>query len=406
MAVPSGFDLTSERFFADPFPTLERLRTEAPVYFFEPLQCFIITAPADIEGLVRDSSFTARRATALLGGLGMLGEDALSKKTFDSLSRLAFFQDPPRHTQLRQLIMKGFSPSAVEWMRPRVVGLVQRAIAKARSDGEMDVVSAFSEAVALNTLAEMFVIPESDRPQFLSWSTDLLKLAGGGVSSEEQKRAVKQSCCDMLDYMMRLVEERRKAPGEDVASRFIAAEDGDAELAGEAAMQCFQMVAAGFVTSVNQIANTVLALLNHPAELAKLREAPGLVRGAVEESLRFEPSVLSLSRMCARDTELRGTRVSEGQFVFAMIAAANRDPGLFSEPDRFDITRQQSRHLTFGSGAHYCPGAPLIRMEVEESLRALLSLPRWELAEETLSYAGSNLQDRGPSSLRVRFPAA
>lgn len=116
--------------------------------------------------------------------------------------------------------------------------------------------------------------------------------------------------------------------------------------------------------------------------------------------------MLSISRMCARNTEIRGIRVSEGQFVFAMIAAANRDPGLFSEPDRFDITRQQSRHLTFGSGAHYCPGAPLIRMEVEESVRALLSLPRWELAEQTLSYAGSNLQDRGPSSLRVRFPAA
>ncbi|WP_437764941.1 cytochrome P450 [Sorangium sp. So ce281] len=258
---------------------------------------------------MKDPSFTARRATAILGSLGMLGEDELSRKTFDSLSRLAFFQDPPRHTKLRQLIMKGFSPSAVEWMRPRVVGLVQRAAEKARRDGEMDVVSAFSEAVALNTLAEMFVIPEADRPQFMRWSTDLLKLAGGGVSSDEQKRAVKQSCCDMIDYMMRLVEERRKAPGEDVASRFIEAEGGDTELAGEAAMQCFQMVAAGFVTSVNQIANTVLALLNHPAELAKLREAPGLVRGAVEERLVAEDEP---TRGFCQDPQVRvsGSRLS------------------------------------------------------------------------------------------------
>jgi cytochrome P450 len=166
------------------------------------------------------------------------------------------------------------------------------------------------------------------------------------------------------------------------------------------------MVGAGFVTSTNQIANTLLSLLRHPDELRKLRENEGLLKGAVEETLRHNPSVLSINRVCVRDTEIQGAKITKGQFVFAMVASANRDPGLVPDPDRFDITRSQNRHLTFGVGPHYCPGASLIRMEVEEALRALLTLPRWELTDRPFDYKGSNFQDRGPSSLHVRFPRA
>ncbi|WP_437938235.1 cytochrome P450 [Sorangium sp. So ce341] len=403
MTVHAGIDLTSESFFVDPHPTLDRLRTEMPVFFFEPMQCVLVSAQADIEALVKDPRFTARRARELLGGLGLLGDDEASTKMLDAWSRITFSQDPPHHTRLRQLISKGFSPSAIESLRPRIAGIAGRAVEEARGDGEIDVVADLAEVIAITTLAEMFSIPDADRPKFIRWTTDVVKPSDGGVMSEDLKRKVKQSTSELVDYMIRLVEERRRAPRDDVASRFIAEEEESPELQGEAAMQCFQMVGAGFVTSMNQIANTVVALLKHPGELARLRQHPALLRGAIEESLRFEPAVLSLHRLCAEDTEIRGVRVAKGGFVFALTAAANLDPALFSEPRRFDITRQQNRHMTFGSGIHYCPGAPLIRMEVEEALRALLTLPRWELAEEALSYAGSNLQDRGPSSLRVRF---
>jgi cytochrome P450 len=144
--------------------------------------------------------------------------------------------------------------------------------------------------------------------------------------------------------------------------------------------------------------------MNHPEQLRALRANPALVRGAIEESLRHEPAVLSINRLCVQDTELGGTRIPKGRFVHAMIAAANRDPAVFPEPDRFDITRTPNRHVTFGVGAHYCAGASLIRLEVEESLRALLTLPRWEFASKPYNYQGSNFQDRGPSSLHVRFP--
>ena len=401
-----GYDLVSEGFFSDPHPTLARMRTEAPVYFCEPLRCFFVTRYSDIELAVREPCFSSRRSDQMLGSLGMIGDDAASRKMADAWSRLVFFQDAPRHTRLRQLIMKGFSPAVLESVRPRVTAVVARALDAVRHGGEVDLVSRFAEPIAINTLAELFALPAADRAQFVRWSTDVLKPAGAGVNADEVKQTVKQSSNDMLDYVSRLVAERRKTPGSDIASCFAAEEDADPELAGEAAFQCFQMIGAGFVTSMNQITNTVLALLKHPDALARLRAEPQLLKGALEEALRHEPAIISTSRLCIRDTEFQGTPVPSGHFVFLMLAAANRDPSLFSEPDRFDMGRTQNRHTTFGLGMHYCPGAALVRMELEEAIRGLLTLPRWELVGRPYDYSGSNFQDRGPSALHLRFASA
>ncbi|HEX8438574.1 cytochrome P450 [Archangium sp.] len=404
MSGSTDFDLMSESFFTNPFPTFERLRTQAPVYFFEPFQCFILTRGADIETLTKSPRFSSRRANELLGGLGLLGEDEASKEMLAVWSRLVFFQDPPRHTLLRQLVMKGFTPAALEHFRPQVASLVERGLEKARRQGEMDVVADFAEPIAINAIAELFALPEADRPQFMRWARDLLKPAASAVGTDDVRTSVRRTSNDMVAYLKALVEKRRAAPGEDLVSQLIAGEEGNPQLAGEAIIQSFQMIGAGFVTSTNQISNTVLALLNHPEQLRALRQDPELLRGAIEESLRHEPAVLSINRLCVEDTELGGTRIPKGRFVHALVAAANRDPELFPDPARFDITRTPNRHLTFGVGAHYCPGASLVRLEVEESLRALLTLPRWELAGTPYNYRGSNLQDRGPSSLHVRFP--
>ncbi len=404
MSASAGIDLMSESFFANPFPTFKRLRTQAPVYFFEPFQCFILTRGADIEALTKNPCFSSRRANEMLEGLGLLGEDAASKDMLATWSRLVFFQDPPRHTLLRQLVMKAFTPASLERFRPRLASLVERALEKGRRQGEMDVVADFAEPIAINAIAELFALPEEDRPRFMRWSKDLLKPAGVAIRTDEVRNSVRRTSHDMAIYLRDLVEKRRAAPGEDLISQFIAGEEGNPQLVGEAVIQCFQMIGAGFVTSRNQLTNTVLALLNHPEQLRALRADPGLIRGAIEESLRHEPAILSINRLCVEDTEIGGTRISKGQFVHAMTAAANRDPKVFPDPDRFDITRAPNRHVTFGVGAHYCPGASLVRFEVEAALRALLTLPHWEFVGRPYNYQGSNFQDRGPSSLHVRFP--
>ncbi|WP_158621602.1 cytochrome P450 [Corallococcus aberystwythensis] len=400
----ADFDLTSESFFANPFPTFERLRTQAPVYFFEPYQSFIITRGADIEVVTKNPRFSSQRATEMFAGMGLLGEDAASKEMLANWSRLTFFQDAPRHTLLRQLIMKGFTPAALERFRPRLAALVERALVKGRSQGEMDVVADFAEPIAINAIAELFALPEADRSRFVRWAKDLLKPAGAGVNTDDARNSLRQTSHEMFAYLRDIVEKRRAAPGDDLISQLIAGEDGNPQLAGEAVIQSFQMIGAGFVTSTNQLTNTVLALLKHPEALSALRADRGLVRGAIEESLRHEPAVLSINRLCKEDTELSGTLIPKGRFVYAMVASANRDPSMFPDPDRFDITRTSNRQMTFGVGAHYCPGASLVRLEVEEALRALLEFPRWEFVDRPYNYQGSNFQDRGPSSLHVRFP--
>ncbi|QRK12526.1 cytochrome P450 [Archangium violaceum] len=405
MSASADIDLMSESFFANPFPTFERLRTQAPVYFFEPFQCFILTRGADIEAVTKNPSFSSRRANEMLGSLGVLREDAASEEMLATWSRLVFFQDPPRHTLLRQLVMKGFTPAALERFRPRLASLVERTLEKVRRQGELDVVADFAEPIAINAIAELFALPEADRPRFMRWSKDLLKPTSSAVRTDEVRNSVRRTSHDMVTYLRDLVEKRRAAPGDDLISQFIAGEEGNLQLAGEAVIQSFQMIGAGFVTSTNQLTNTVLALLKHPEQLRELRGDPGLIRGAIEESLRHEPAILSINRLCVQDTEVGGTRIPQGRFVHAMTAAANRDPEVFPDPDRFDITRAPNRHVTFGVGAHYCPGASLVRLEVEEALRALLTFPRWELADRPYNYQGSNFQDRGPGSLHVRFPS-
>ncbi len=404
MSANAGIDLMSESFFANPFPMFERLRTQAPVYFFEPSQSFILTRGADIEAVTRSPCFSSRRANEMLRGLGLLGEDAASQEMLALWSRLVFFQDPPRHKLLRQLVMKGFTPAALERFRPRLALLVERTLEKGLRQGEMDIVADFAEPIAINAIAELFALPEADRPQFMRWSKDLLKPAGAGISTDEVRNSVRRTSNDMMAYLRDLLEKRRAAPGEDLISQFIAGEEDNPQLAGEAVTQTFQMIGAGFVTSTNQLTNTVLALLKHPEQLRTLREDPGLTWGAIEESLRHEPAILSINRLCVEDTELGGMRIPKGRFVHAMVASANRNPEVFPDPDRFDITRTLNRHVSFGVGAHYCPGASLIRLEIEEALRALLTLPRWELVGRPYNYQGSNFQDRGPSSLHVRFP--
>jgi cytochrome P450 len=399
-------ELLSESFFANPHPTFQRLRTEAPVYFFKPFGCFVLSRAADIEALVKDPRFTARRSAEIFSGLGIVGEDEPSRKMLAEWSRFVLFQDAPRQTLLRQLIMRAITPALIESLRPRIAATARQALAHARGGGGLDIVADFAEPIAIIGIAELFALPMADRPQFVKWSRDILKPAGGGTDSAVAKRIFVRSSRDVFQYLTSLVEERRKHPGEDTVSRLIAAEGENPELVGEAVCQSFQLLGAGFVTSINQIANTVLALLKHPEELRKLREHPDLLKGTLEECLRHEPAGLAIHRLCVEDTEIHGTRISQGQFVYGMFASANRDPEVFPDADRFDITRERNRHMTFGVGSHYCLGASIIRLELEEAIRALLSLPRWELADKPLDYAGSNFQDRGPRSLHVRFPGA
>ncbi|HYI02194.1 cytochrome P450 [Hyalangium sp.] len=406
MSSLAGYDLSSDAFFRDPYPTLRQLQRDEPVYFWEPMKSWMLTRYNEVNILLRDSHFTSQRVRPLLSSLVSAAGAEEVEKMIAQWSRMLFFQDPPRHTRIRSIVNPGFTAGSIEALRPGVAATARQVLAAHRGRGEIDLAVDFADLVSLGTISQLFSIPEADRPQFRQWTADMLKPAGIGVSADEVSRRVVKSSKELFGYMEALVKERREKPGSDMVSRLIEGDAWDPELAGEVSIQCIQVLAAGYTTAANQITNAVLCFLKHPTELKRLREEPGLLKSAVEEVLRYEPAALTVNRLCMEATELGGRAIQKGEFVFGSIAAANRDPAVFPDGDRFDIGRKPGRHIAFGSGPHYCLGSVLTRLELEESLRALLELSDWEFGAQPYAYASFNLQDRGPKTLPMRFRAS
>jgi cytochrome P450 len=399
------YDVSSEAFFRDPYPTLRRMQQEDPVYFWEPMKAWMLTRYDQINTLLLDPRFSAQRARPLLSTLAAAVGREVVEKMIAQWSRMVFFLDPPRHTQTRSFLNQGVTPASIKALRPGIAAAARQALEAHRERGVIDIATQFADFVSLVAISHLFDFPEADRPQLRRWSDDVLKPAGVGVSADEVARRVVQSSEELFGYMEALVNERRARPGRDLVGRLIEIADQAPQLEGEIIVQCVQVLAAGYLTSANQITNAVLCLLKHPAQLQRLREDPELLTNAVEEIIRFEPASLTVNRICTVDTEIGGKAIKKGELVFGFIAAANRDPAMFPDGDRFDVSRKPGRHMTFGSGPHYCLGAMLIRLQVEESLRALLELSNWEFGEEPYAYATVNLQDRGPKTLQMRFRA-
>lgn len=401
----AGYDLMSEAFFRDPYPTLRRMQQEDPIYYWEPMKSWVLTRYEHISTLLRDPRFSSQRARPLLTGMIPYARGEELERMITQWSRMLFFLDPPRHTRIRSAVNQGMTLASLEALRPAVAAMARRILAAHREQGMIDIAEQFADAVSLGTLTTLLGIPEADRARFRRWASDVLKPAGAGVTAGDVARQVMESSRELFEYLAALANQRQERPGDDLMSRLLAADAHDPEFAGEISIQCAQVLAGGYVTVANQITNTVLCLLKHPTELQRLREDPGLLKGAVEEALRYEPAALTVNRLCMEDLELGGKQIKKGEFVFGVVAAANRDPELFPDADRFDIGRKPGRSATFGSGPHYCLGAALTRLEVEESLRALLELPGWEFGEKPYEYTHFNLQDRGPKTLLMRFRA-
>ncbi|MFZ6179255.1 cytochrome P450 [Nannocystis pusilla] len=404
MAASPEYPILSEAFFADPYPLLRRLREECPVYYHEPLGAWFLARHDHCEAAVRDRRLVNARARELLSTLmpALRGTGEL-EAMIGQWSRLLWFLDPPQHTRSRGLVMRGFSAAAIERVRGEVRASVEHALAGVTVGGELDVVWQFADPIALEVLCAIFGLPDEQRSDFRRWTTDIMQVAGAGATDEDPALRAKESSARLFALLAAIVQERRARPGDDMISRFLGDDRDDPAVIEEVTIQCFQMVGAGYVTSRNQIACAVLALLEHPDELARLRGTPALLIPAIEELLRFAPSVLTTNRLAAEDLEIGGKQIRKGQLVFPILASANRDPAAYVDPDRLDLARG-GRPMTFSVGPHYCPGGPLARLELEEALQALLRFPEWRLVGG-FDYRGASLQDRGPSQLRVRLGA-
>ena len=372
-------DFGSARFKADPFAYYARLRAEAPVF---PMMIFghqpgwLVTRYDDVVAVLKHPS---------------LGKDRFSKLSEAERAKMPWFfryflplmqnmleRDPPDHTRLRGLVHKAFTPHLVERLRGRVQQLTDQLLDAAMKRRSMDLVADYALPLPVTIIAEMLGVPVGDRAKFHRWSGKLVS----NTSMLETLIAI-PAVLGFTRYIRKLIEKRRASPGDDLLTALIQAEEaGDRLSQEELVSMVFLILVAGHETTVHLIANGLLALLQHPDQLERLRKDPALIGSAVEELLRFTcPVELASMRVAREDFVLAGTKILRGDYVAAVIASANRDERQFANPDMLDLGREPNRHLGFGMGIHYCLGAPLARLEGAIAIQnAIQRLPELRLA--------------------------
>ncbi|HEY8514391.1 MAG TPA: cytochrome P450 [Candidatus Binatia bacterium] len=379
----------------NPHPYLAHLREVDPVNL-TPLGFWRLTRYADVERLLKDVPVGVRRSDGT-----RIGEARLP----GGPSEFMLQQDPPDHTRLRRLVSKAFTPNAVTRLRAHVREIVTRQLDRVAADGRMDVIADLALPVPATVICEMMGVPLSDRDRFTEWTADATHLLAALFAPPEVLERGAAAAAALRDYFEALIEERRKRLGDDLLSDLIRAEEeGDRLSPTELISQSIGLLIAGFETTIGLIGNGVLALIRHPDQLALLRSDPSLVPNAVEECLRYDGPILLTVRYLREDTRFGDKRIPKDAMVMAFLAAAHRDPAVFPDPDRFDVTRQGAPNLAFGGGVHYCLGAHLARMEAQEAIGGLVTRFRdLELESERLEWGRSLFRVLG--SLPIRFAA-
>ncbi len=372
------------------------------------VSAWILTRYSDVSAALRYDRLSAERITALTGLIGESGGE--SARQFErTFLKMMLFSDPPDHTRLRSLANKAFTPRVVEQIRSHIQGIVKGLLDGVQPDGDrepgkIDVITDLAYPLPAIVIAEMLGAEPKDRDQFKKWSDDLAAFLGNiRIVSETYESAMK-SVAELIDYLRELVAQRRKEPKDDLISALVMAEDqGDSFTQEELFSMCVLLIFAGHETTTNLIGNGILALLNNPSELAKLRQNPSLIVPAIEEIIRYDGPVQTTTRTALEPLEIGGKQIAKGDRISLTLGAANRDPAQFPDPDRMDITRGENRHVGFGFGIHFCLGAALARMESQLAIGAMVErMPELRLESADLVWRDNPIL-RGVNSLPVAF---
>lgn len=383
---------------ADPYPVYRRLREKAPVSWYAPFNAWLLTRYDDVAAAVHDPRLSAARSEPLRQAIST----AEHRRVADVIGDQMNFIDPPRHSRVRGLVSKAFTPHAVEALRPRIATLIQRLLDAVQPRGTLDLIADFSFPLPAVVIGDLLGLPADDIHNLKAWSDDYSAVFASDASVIPAE-VYRRSCGGadrMGDYFHRMIASGR--PG--LLTALAQAEIDGAKLTDrEVLANANLLLAAGHETTTHLIGNGLLALLRHPEQLARLRADPALLPTAVEELLRYDGPVQFMTRLALVDLEIGGQPIRQGQQVYLLFAAANRDPAHFPEPDRLDITRHPNHHLAFGQGPHYCLGAPLARLEAQLAFTALLErLPNVRLGNAPLEYQ-PNFGIRGLRALPLEF---
>ena len=396
----SLYRLLDPEVLADPYPLYHRLRTESPVHWDPFLHAWVVTRYADVVTVLH--RFSAQR-TPTPEQLAAMGLQTLTPIAAVMVRQMLFL-DPPAHTRIRGLASQAFTPRRVERLRAHIQEITEGLLDPLVERGRLDVIADLAEPLPAIVTAEMLGVPTADARQLKAWSADFAEMLGNFQHNPDRVAGVIRSTDAMIEYFRDAIREQQRRPREGLIQALLTAEvDGDRFTEDEVIANVIVTMVGGQETTTNLIGNGVLSLLRNPDELARLRDDPSLVGPAVEELLRYESPSQHTARLAPEDVVLGGQAIRRRQAVIAVMAAGNRDPERFADPDRLDLTRPDNRHLAFGWAAHFCFGAPLARVEGQIAFATLLRrLPELRLEPGPLVWR-QNLGLRGLTALPVAF---
>lgn len=378
-AIPSALRLMpfDPEFREDPHPRLRELRERCPVHREPDFDRVQVSSFAECEGVLRNRELGVDPRKAL-------EDDPVRAFTSGDREPSMLFLDDPEHARLRNLVSRAFTPRRAESWRPavrEVAGELLDAV-DARGEHEFDLIEALASPLPAIAIARILGVDPAKQADFKRWSEISSAAFFNPFSSDEENAEAERAIAALDEVFREEIAKRRTQPGSDLIGEMVQAEQqGDRLSESELVTMCGLLLVAGNVTTTDLIGNGVRVLLRHPEQLAKLQQDPELITNAVEEMLRFDPPVMQSGRIAPREIAIEGVPVHAGESITTHLTAANRDPAANADPERFDITRQDIRYLSFGGGAHLCLGVHLARVEAQEAIGALVArYPKLEAA--------------------------
>ena len=389
------FNPWDENFRANPYPHYRPLLAGPPRIIDMGFKFVLAARYADVRAILMDH---ATFSSVQPAGMGF---DEQTKLFGDAPTMLG--SDPPTQTRLRRLVSRDFTPRRIRELEPRIREIANNLIDAAERNAEFEVMADLANPLPVMVISDLLGVPPGDYQQFKDWSDKVVE-ADNTLPGMPMPDEIKTAFTELKAYFIAEIARRRKNPGTDLVSALVVAHDEAEALSADELLQfVVLLLLAGNETTTNLIGNGMLALSRNPGAMAALRSKRELMRGAIEEMLRYDGPVQSTFRTATRDTEVGGTPIAAGMGVFVIIAAANRDPAKFSDPEKFDIERESNEHVAFGEGIHFCIGAPLARLEGSIAIgSALQRFPHLRLKnpDAAVTYKGSYFL-RGLSRLEM-----
>jgi hypothetical protein len=396
----SLYRLMDPTVLADPYPLYKKLRETDPVHWDPFLHAWVVTGYQDCIAVLHKMSADRTPTPEQIKAMGIEQLAPIARV----MTKQMLFMDAPAHTRLRKLCSVAFTSRRIETMRAHIAEIAEKLIAKALPAGRMDLIADFAAPLPAIVTAEMLGVPTEDHEQLKSWSADFAEMLGNFQHNPDRAARVLKSVEEMTAYFRTAIREQENLPREGLIHSLMTAEVDGARLSEEEVIaNTIVTMVGGQETTTNLIGNGMLTLLRNPAALAQLRDDPAIIEPAVEELLRYESPSQHTARIAPEDLELGGKRIRKRDAVMAVMAAGNRDPARFADPDKLDLLRPDNRHLAFGWAAHFCFGAPLARMEGQIAFSTLLRRLRdMALPPQNLVWR-ENLGLRGLKALNVSF---